>query len=337
MSDVDIDGSGSDQGPVEFPSFIEEAICQIAHHSTWSLETLVALILDKLTQSYLPGERVLIEGKKGTFKVVGQNSNTGEYVVQPASGGAKVKGIKAKEIKRPADSEVDLVTPQSIISWLDFSADVRDIPDDPEAECLWRIKKHLRRNYNLVGKVPQKFASTVKFPVEHDDDSEEDNYQPSDVSNGQIEELERDSAVETRRKKRQSVAQPSGQESCIAADLQTLKFDGEPMKDGILMFLLESARDAEERMSSNDDKIAVFKVLKTVDHNGLSVDEIVSCMKENGCIVPEETPKAREHGTTFSVDFLIVNWMTNCRMRLQCFGFAPVMQHFLDVLHPNSV
>ena len=298
MSDVDIDGSGSDQGPVEFPSFIEEAICRMAHHSTWSLETLVALILDKLTQSFLPGERVLIEGKKGTFKVVEQKSNSEEYIVQPASGGAKVKGIKSKSIKRPSDSEIYLVTPQSIISWLDFSADVRDIPDDSEAECLWRIKKHLRSNYNLDGKVPQKFASKVKFPVEYEDDSEEDNYQPSDVSNGQVEELEPDSAVETRRKKRQSVAQPSAG-NCAISDLQALKFDGEPMKDGILMFLLESISDAEERMSSNEDKIAVFKVLKTVDQNGLSVDEIVSCMKENGCILPEETPKAREYGTEF--------------------------------------
>ena len=299
------------EGAVEFSKYIEEAMCEIVHHSTWSMETLIALILDKVTQSFLVGERVTLRGKKGTFKVLECDPMEG-YTLQPASGGAPMTGVSGDEIVRPQGSQVNLLTPESIAAWLDFSADVRELESD-EDECLWRMKKMYRDMYNLDGSIPERFQGKVTFPIEHHGDSEQDTYEPSEDDDAQeddeneeeeveeeeeleIEQPMEESDMKTRRKRvRQTLAGDPAVGGVDVHVLKSLQFDGVPLHKSVFAFLFETLADAEERMSSNEDKLAVFTVLKHVGQEGYSVDEIITAMAENNCALPEETSEARTY------------------------------------------
>lgn len=308
------------EGIVEFSKFIEQAMCDIVHHSTWSAETLIALILDKVTQSFLEGERVTVRGKRGSFKVL-EHEPSGCYTLQPASGGPPIAGVESTEMIRHQESQVHLLTPQSIAAWLDFSADVRDIEDDQDAECLWRMKKAYRDLYNLESDLPDKFVGRVKFPVEHNDGSEQETYEPSDEDDQEEEEEEEegeeyedeeeeeleidqtfgeeDMALGTRRRKPQ---RSFGKEVNVDEEsddrlqvLHTLQFDGLPLKNSVLYFLLETMDEAEKRISDNEDKMALFNALKDVGPEGLYLDEIIESMKDAGCILPDEVSEAQEY------------------------------------------
>jgi len=299
------------EGAVEFSKYIEEAMCGIVHHSTWSLETLIALILDKVTQSFLVGERVTMRGKKGTFKVMDQDA-TGGYTLQPASGGPPLTGIGHEDMIRPQGSQVHLLTPDSIAAWLDFSADVRDLDGNhDEGECLWRMKKMYRDAYNLDSAIPEAFAGKVKFPLEHNDGNEQDTYEPSEDDDeeeeddddegrdedDEEEELEIEEPLPEGhiRKKRLGHVSSHGEGDVDLDVMETLVFDGAPLRKTVFGFLFETMADVEERFSSNEDKLAVFKVLKHAGQEGRTVDDILAIMAANDCALPEQTSEAREY------------------------------------------
>eukprot|EP00889_Picochlorum_renovo_P007481 jgi/Picre1/34511/NNA_001979.t1 len=182
MSDdlvIDSEGAGAAGSPLtaaEFPGYIQEAMAHVVHHSTWPLETLVAMILDKLMTSYIPGERVSVEGKQGTFKVLEQEDTTGMYVLQPAAG-------------------------DGVLEWVDQSAWCGPLGDAGEdSECFWRMKRYFRKLYNLEESIPEEFEGKVTFPVERDESGERDEYQPSDSDAEMPDADAAELAVKTRRK-----------------------------------------------------------------------------------------------------------------------------------------
>ncbi|KAI8111254.1 hypothetical protein M9434_004826 [Picochlorum sp. BPE23] len=277
-------------------------MAHVVHHSTWPLETLVAMILDKLMTSYIPGERVSVEGKQGTFKVLEQEDTTGMYVLQPAAGGDRVSVESSAIQKRSASSIVSRVNADGVLEWVDQSAWCGPLGDAGEdSECFWRMKRYFRKLYNLEESIPEEFEGKVTFPVERDESGERDEYQPSDSDAEMPDADAAELAVKTRRKSKkmrrdgisESDVDIEGDEPGV--DLNTLEFDGRPLKDGLLAFLLEGFEDTQKRMSSNEDKLAIFNILADVDEDGLFVDEIIAVMKENDCILPEEMKDTRDH------------------------------------------
>lgn len=320
MSDdlvIDSDGTGAGGNTLtaaELPGYLQEAMARVVHHSTWPLETLVAMILDKLMTSYIPGERVSVEGKQGTFKVLGHDASSGMYILQPVAGGDRVSVESSTIKKRSKSSAVNRVSADGVIEWLDQSAWCRTLGEDGEdGDCLWRMKRSFRSQCNLEESIPEEFEGKMTFPVERDESGERDDYQPTD-SDAEMPDADAELAVNTRRKSKKmgtnGVSESDLDIEAAAVDLNTLEFDGRPLKDGLLAFLLEGFEDTQERMSSNEDKLAIFNILTDVDEDGLFIDEIIAAMKENDCVLPEEMKDTRDHGALQCTCFLVS--MCNC-------------------------
>ena len=121
----------------EIPQFVEEAMSKVVHHSTWPIDTLTAMVLDRMTSSFVEGEIVQLVGRGAEEYAVVKVLNEGELMVERSGTSRKVT---KSEVIRPENSEINSINAQSVVDWLNEWAYVREIPGDSEPEYLWRLK-----------------------------------------------------------------------------------------------------------------------------------------------------------------------------------------------------
>ena len=279
---------------VEIPQYVEEAMARVVHHSTWPIDTLTAMILDRMTSSYIEGEVVQLVGGGMEEYAVAKVLNGEELMVERAGTSRKVA---KSEVTRPENSEINSINAQSVVDWLNEWAYVREIPGDPEPEYLWRLKKSLIKEYDLEKEIPGKYAGKVTFPEEPNVSSEQDDYQPSDSEMGDPTD-DAKLAVKTRRAHRQS-ATVMDLKDFETVKIENLVFEGFKLNQGVLRFIFQPLDEVEKRLQSDPIKLGIFEILKKAGQHGYTTDEILSELRARHCNISKNVEEARDTGMYF--------------------------------------
>ena len=279
---------------VEIPQYVEEAMARVVHHSTWPIDTLTAMILDRMTSSYIEGEVVQLVGGGMEEYAVAKVLNGEELMVERAGTSRKVA---KSEVTRPQNSEINSINAQSVVDWLNEWAYVREIPGDPEPEYLWRLKKSLIKEYDLEKEIPGNYAGKVTFPEEPNVSSEQDDYQPSDSEMGDPTD-DAKLAVKTRRAHRQS-ATVMDLKDFETVKIENLVFEGFKLNQGVLRFIFQPLDEVEKRLQSDPIKLGIFEILKKAGQHGYTTDEILSELRARHCNISKNVEEARDTGMYF--------------------------------------
>lgn len=278
---------------VEIPQHVEEAIARVVHHSTWPIDTLTAMVLDRMTSSFVEGEVVQLVGHGMEEYAVAKVLNGEELMVERAGASRKVA---KSEVIRPENSEINSIDAQSVVDWLNEWAYVREIPCDPEPQYLWRLKKSLIKEYDLEKEIPAKYAGKVTFPEEPSVSSEQDDYQPSDSEMGDPADAKL--AVKTRRAHRQS-APVMDLKDFETVKIENLVFEGFKLNQGVLKFIFQPLDEVEKRLQSDPIKHGIFEILKKAGQHGYTTDEIISDLRARHCNISKGVEEARDSGMHF--------------------------------------
>jgi len=276
----------------EIPQFVEEAMSKVVHHSTWPIDTLTAMVLDRMTSSFVEGEIVQLVGRGAEEYAVVKVLNEGELMVERSGTSRKVT---KSEVIRPENSEINSINAQSVVDWLNEWAYVREIPGDSEPEYLWRLKKSLIKEYDLEKEIPAKYAGKVTFPEEPNISSELDDYQPSDSEMGDAVD-NANLAVKTRRALRHA-APVMDLKDFETVKIENLVFEGSKLNQGVLKLIFQPLDEVEKRLQSDPIKFGIFEILKKAGQHGYTTDEIISDLRARHCNISRGVEEARDTGT----------------------------------------